>query len=44
MKSNIFPRFILKLESKDIIDSDFDYAITLNEARRKDEVISISDR
>ena len=45
MKSNIFPRFILKLESKDIINSDFNYAITLNEAKHKDgiEVISISD-
>lgn len=43
MKSNIFPRYILKMESKDILNSDCDVQIELSKAKNKNKVISISD-
>lgn len=43
MKQILFPRYILKINSRDILSNDLNLEISFEDARNDDKIISISD-
>ncbi|MCQ2543409.1 MAG: RNA dependent RNA polymerase [Lachnospiraceae bacterium] len=43
MKQPLYPRYILKIQSKDILENKMNFAVDINTARKNKQIISISD-